>query len=160
MKTPHAVYAGSFDPFTLGHYDILIRALSLFDAVTVAIAVNPEKKSRYTFAAREEMIRASVTDDRLSVVSFDGLLTDFMKQKSITAAVRGIRNGNDLVYESQMAAANRTLYPAMETVFLVSDPRYAHISATLVRDVMNHGGDISAFVPEAAAAVIHREQQR
>ena len=146
-----ALYAGSFDPFTLGHYDIVQRALGLFEKVIILVAVSPSKKSLLTFNQRVQMINSLYKEfgDRVKVDSFDGLLVNYAKTNKIDVIVRGLRATGDFEIEFQMAAMNRKLYPVIEMVFLMTSEKFYYLSSSLVREVFLHGGDIKNFVPKA-----------
>ncbi len=143
-----ALFPGSFDPFTLGHLDILERGLHIFDKVEVTVAVNSSKKSLFDAEERCALIEASVSHlDNVSVHSFQGLIADHARERKAVALLRGLRQVNDFEYERPMAAANRTLYPGLETVFLLPAQEYGLVSSTIVRDIHRWGGDVSTFVP-------------
>ncbi len=156
-----AIYAGSFDPVTNGHMDVLKGALRLADEVIVAIGVHPGKKPLFTFEERVALIDESCKAvlgkdaDRLSVISFDGLVIDAARKHSAQLMVRGLRDGTDLDYEMQMAGMNGTMAPELQTVFLPADPAVRTITATLVRQIASMGGDIKPFVPAAVAAALN-----
>ena len=143
-----ALYAGSFDPLTNGHLDILSRARRLADRVVVAILENDAKKPLFTVEERLAMIREIVGDDpAVPVRSFSGLLVDFAKQSGATLIVRGLRAVSDYEYELQMALMNRRLAPAIETVFLMAKEEYSYVSSRLVKEVARLRGDLSGLVP-------------
>ncbi|MFQ0813753.1 phosphopantetheine adenylyltransferase [Brucella anthropi] len=156
-----AIYAGSFDPVTNGHMDVLKGALRLADEVIVAIGVHPGKKPLFTFEERVALIgessRAILGKDagRVSVISFDGLVIDAARRHAAQLMVRGLRDGTDLDYEMQMAGMNGTMAPELQTVFLPADPAVRTITATLVRQIASMGGDIKPFVPAAVAAALN-----
>ncbi|ERM02320.1 phosphopantetheine adenylyltransferase [Brucella intermedia 229E] len=157
-----AIYAGSFDPVTNGHMDVLKGALRLADEVIVAIGVHPGKKPLFTFEERVALIDESCKAvlggkdaGRLSVISFDGLVIDAARKHSAQLMVRGLRDGTDLDYEMQMAGMNGTMAPELQTVFLPADPAVRTITATLVRQIASMGGDIKPFVPAAVAAALN-----
>ena len=144
-----ALFPGSFDPFTLGHLDILERGLKIFDHVEVTVAINSSKKTLFEPEKRCALIEASVAHiDNVSVHSFEGLIADHARQRNAVALLRGLRQVSDFEYERPMASANRTINPGLETVFLLPAQRYGLISSTIVRDIHRWGGDVSAFVPE------------
>lgn len=148
MKT--AIYPGSFDPFTLGHLDLLTRSAALFDHVIIAILENRNKTPFFSFEERRDMILAAVDESKISNVSLEyygGLLIDFAKQKEAAAIVRGLRAVTDFEYELQLASTNKLLAPEVETVFLMASTQYAYLSASTVREVAYFGGDVSAMVP-------------
>ncbi|MDG9789618.1 pantetheine-phosphate adenylyltransferase [Brucella anthropi] len=156
-----AIYAGSFDPVTNGHMDVLKGALRLADEVIVAIGVHPGKKPLFTFEERVALIgessKAILDKDagRVSVISFDGLVIDAARKHAAQLMVRGLRDGTDLDYEMQMAGMNGTMAPELQTVFLPADPAVRTITATLVRQIASMGGDIKPFVPAAVAAALN-----
>ncbi len=149
-----AVYSGTFDPITLGHEDVARRAALLFDEVVIAVAIAHHKKTRFTLQERLDMAAevASRMPGRVRVLPFEGLIMDFCRQHGATAVVRGIRNLTDFDYEAQMAAMNRKLNAAVETVFLLPQAELQCISSTLVREISQLGGDVSQMVSGAVAA--------
>lgn len=148
-----AVYSGTFDPITLGHEDVTRRAALLFDEVIVAVAIAHHKKTRFSLQERLDMVAeaASRMPGHVRVLPFEGLIMDFCRQQGATAVVRGIRNLTDFDYEAQMAAMNRKLNPAVETVFLLPQAELQCISSTLVREISQLGGDVSQMVSESVA---------
>lgn len=153
-----AVFPGSFDPLTLGHTDIVRRALTLFDQVVVAVLENSAKQSLFSAAARCKMIEEEFADCQGKVVvsRFSGLLVDFIAQAETNAVVRGLRAVSDYDYETQMALMNRRLRPGLETVFLVTREEYSFISSSMVKQVASMGGDVSSFVPAHVAKALRR----
>lgn len=154
-----AIYPGTFDPITLGHLDLIDRALELFDRLIVAVAQNPSKAPLFAAEDRRAMIEESLVLLReresrppLEIVTFDGLLADFALQHGATAIVRGLRAVSDFEYEFQIALTNRALAPTVETVFLMPNAKYTFLASTIVKDVARHGGDVSAFVPPPVLA--------
>lgn len=150
-----AFFPGSFDPMTNGHVDVLAGALELADRVVVAMGVNPRKKPLFSVDERMAMI-AEVTaslsgGDRVSVTHYDGLLIDAAREAGASIIVRGIRDAGDVALELRLAAMNQDLAPMLQTVFLPATPAHRHISATLVRQVAELRGDVSAFVPPPVA---------
>jgi pantetheine-phosphate adenylyltransferase len=144
-----AVYAGSFDPLTNGHLDILARARRLSDKVVVAILQNDEKTPLFTVEERIAMLRESLGEDSSTPVqAFSGLLVDFARQVGATAIVRGLRAVSDYEYELQMALMNRRLAPEVETVFLMAKEEYSYVSSRLVKEVARLKGDVTGLVPE------------
>ena len=142
-----ALYPGTFDPITQGHSDLLMRASSLFDRVIVAVAASQRKKPLFSLDERIALCESVLADNPvISVQAFDGLLVDLARNTGATAVIRGVRSTSDFEYEFQLATMNRAMLPTLETVFLTPDPRYAHISATLVREIAGLGGDVSQFV--------------
>jgi len=146
----HALFPGTFDPPTLGHLDLLERALRMFERVTVALAEHPEKRALLSVDERVELWR-KVLEGRpgASVTRLTGLVVHGCRELGATHIVRGVRSGADFDYEVQMARTNRALMPSLDTLLLVPAPEYAHISSTLVRQIACMGGDVSPFVPRA-----------
>ncbi len=157
MDERHAVYPGTFDPVTVGHLDILGRALTLFDRVTVTVAAG-SKAALLTLEERVALFRdAAAHLDRCDVIPFSGLLVDELRRRGVRTVVRGIRHSGDYQHEWAMVGINRILFPDSEFVFLFARPEMAAISSSLVRDVAWHGGDVTSFVvPEVAAALVAR----
>jgi pantetheine-phosphate adenylyltransferase len=155
-----AVYPGTFDPITNGHYDLVERASRLFDKVTVAIAASPGKKPMFTLDERVAMARLVLSDlDNVEVVGFDTLLVEFTRSLSAQVILRGLRAVSDFDYEFQLAGMNRKLDSGIETVFLTPSEKYAYISSSLVREISNLGGDVSEFVhPKVMAELRARIQ--
>ena len=147
-----AVYSGTFDPLTLGHEDVVRRSAGLFDEVILAVAVAHHKKTRFTLQERMAMASdATAGMGRIRVLPFEGLIMDFCREHGASAVVRGIRNITDFDYEAQMAAMNRKLNPAVETVFLLPQAELQCISSTLVREIAMLGGDVSGMVSASVA---------
>ncbi|KFB67963.1 pantetheine-phosphate adenylyltransferase [Candidatus Accumulibacter vicinus] len=145
-----AIYAGTFDPMTRGHEDLVRRAACLFDRVIVAIAQNQPKRPFFSLAERVEMAREILACyPNAEVCGFDGLLMDFLHAKGAKVIIRGLRAVSDFDYEFQMAGMNRNLFPEVETVFLTPGEQYLFISATMVREIAVLGGDVSKFVQPA-----------
>ena len=143
-----AVYPGSFDPITFGHIDLIERTVGMFDELIVAIACNVRKTGFFPVSERLEMIRELTKDyGNVSVDSFDGLLVDYVSKKGACCVVRGLRAFSDFEYEFQMALTNRKLNDSYETIFLMTHESYSFISSSLVKELIEFGGDISAFVP-------------
>jgi pantetheine-phosphate adenylyltransferase len=151
-----AVYSGTFDPITLGHEDVACRAAGLFDELVVAVAVAHHKKTRFSLAQRIALVQQALADQPgVRVLTFEGLIMDFCREQGACAVVRGIRNVTDFDYEAQMAAMNRKLNPAVETVFLLPQAQLQCISSTLVREISRLGGDVSEMVSSAVAGALH-----
>ena len=150
-----AVYSGTFDPFTLGHDDVVRRAASLFDQILVAVAVAHHKKTLFSLEERVEQVQhATKSIAGVKVLPFDGLIMDFCAANEACAVVRGIRNLTDFDYEAQMAAMNRKLRAQVETVFLLPEAPLQCISSTLVREISKLGGNVEAMVNPAVAAAL------
>jgi pantetheine-phosphate adenylyltransferase len=145
-----AIYPGTFDPITNGHFDIIERSSHMFDRVIVAVTENPAKKAVFPVGERVAMIRETIADlPHVSVESFDGLTVDFARKVGARYIVRGLRAVSDFDYELQMGMMNRELAPDVETVFLVPAAEYSFVSSTLVKDVIRLGGSVAGFVPPA-----------
>ena len=160
-----AVFAGSFDPFTLGHLDIVERASALFDEIYVLLAVNASKKYMMSENARLELVQKAVAAiPNVKVDSFGGLTVDFMKQVGAKFLVRGIRGSADVEYEQTVAWNNKVLYPECETVFLSSAPEHLMVSSTVVRELLKVGAandeagraKLAKYVPEDVVTIIDK----
>lgn len=146
--TRTAIYAGSFDPLTLGHMDIITRGARLFDRLIVAVAVNIGKNSLFSGEERARFLRECVNGmNGVEILCMEGLLVNFARQMNATTILRGLRAVSDFEYEFQMAAMNRKLAPEVETVFLMSGESTTFVSSRLVKEIAAMGGDLSAFVP-------------
>ena len=148
MKTK-ALFPGSFDPFTSGHLNILKRALTMFDEVTVAIGVNIDKRGFFPTEMKMDIIREATRGlEGVDVIFYDNLTVDACRSMGIRHIVRGVRNMIDFETERSIADANRKLAPEIETIIIPTAQEYAHISSTAVRDILKHHGDTSMFIPE------------
>jgi len=144
-----AVFPGSFDPFTLGHEDIVRRALPLFDELVIAIGHNSSKTYMFPLESRKQAIeRLFESVENVSVDSYEGLTVDYCKACGAGYIVRGIRTASDAEFERNIAQMNKALEKEIETVFLTSRPDLSAINSTIVRDIIRNGGDASRFVPE------------
>ena len=153
-----AIYAGSFDPVTNGHLDVLTRAARVFDEVIVAIAHNPEKRGLFTPEERIELLEdATRTMANVRIVHFHGLLVDYARNAGACAIVRGLRAVSDFEFEFQMALMNRRLEPTLETLFLMPKEEYSYVSSRLVKEVASLGGNVAAFVPPAAERALREK---
>ena len=150
-----AIYAGSFDPITRGHEDLMYRSLEYVDRLMVAVATNSSKQPLFSIDERVSLIRAAVEGEpRIEVRSFGGLLVDFAREVGASLLIRGLRAVSDFEYEYQMALMNRHLSPRLETVFMVPSLDTTYISASLVREVARYGGEVGDLVhPRVAAAL-------
>jgi len=143
-----AVYAGSFDPPTLGHLDLIERASALFSDVIVGIGRHPSRSPLFTIEERLDLVaRVSAHLPNVTIEAFDGLLIEFCKQRKASVIVRGLRAATDFEYELQIAHANADLEPAVDTVFLPTRTKNGFISASLVREIASHSGDVSRYAP-------------
>lgn len=155
-----SIYAGSFDPLTNGHLDVLKASLTVADIVFAAIGIHPGKTPLFTFEERLSLIKEATESefgkeaDRIKVVSFDGLVIEAARKVGASIMIRGLRDGTDLDYEMQMAGMNETMAPELQTVFLPASPSVRTITATLVRQIASMGGDIRPFVPAAVAKAL------
>ncbi|MEM6687593.1 MAG: pantetheine-phosphate adenylyltransferase [Bacteroidota bacterium] len=144
-----AIFPGSFDPITLGHYDIIKRGITLFDEVIVAIGVNSAKKYMFSLEQRKQFIEDCFKDEpRVKVVSYEGLTVDFCIKHNVDFILRGLRNPGDFEFEKAIAHTNRDLAP-IETIFLLTAASTSYISSSIVREVIRHQGDYTLLVPDS-----------
>ena len=156
MRT--VVYPGTFDPITNGHLDVIVRALTLFDKVVVAIARNPGKSPLFTLEERLAMMEASTRELGDVVVDhFSSLVVDYAREQDACAIIRGLRAISDFEFEFQMALMNRHMEPEIATVFLMPHDRYTHLNATIIREIASLGGDVAAFVPPAVKQALDKK---
>jgi pantetheine-phosphate adenylyltransferase len=147
-----AFFPGSFDPFTTGHYDIACRALKLFDRLVIGIGTNPVKKNLFSETDRMRFIREATKEFRnVSVVTYHGLTVDYCNDNHIACIVRGIRSSFDYEHESITAQANHCLQHHIDTIFFPSLPEHSFVCSSVVRDILTHGGDVSAFLPKGVS---------
>lgn len=144
-----AIYPGSFDPITNGHLDVLNRALKIFDKVIVLVAINPNKKSRFTPEVRKAMIEEAVDEKRVTVETYDGLTVDYAKQHGATHLIRGLRAVTDFEYEFQLATANDYIDNSIDTIFLMSKNDKSFINSSMIMELHEKGIDVSGLVPES-----------
>jgi pantetheine-phosphate adenylyltransferase len=150
-----AIYAGSFDPITRGHEELMLRSLEFVDRLVVAVAVNSAKQPLFSVDERVELIRRAMTGEtRIDVRSFSGLLATFAEGVGARLLIRGLRAVSDFEYEYQMALMNRHLSPNLETVFMVPSLDTTYISASLVREIARYGGDVSSLVHPAVESAL------
>lgn len=143
-----AIYPGTFDPVTLGHLDIMRRALALCDRLVVAVALNPAKNPLFPSEERVRFIQESLQDlDRIVVVPFDTLLTNFAVTHQANIIIKGLRAVSDFEYELQMGLMNRNLNDSLETVFMIPSQEFSFLSSNFVKEIARHGGDITQLVP-------------
>jgi pantetheine-phosphate adenylyltransferase len=151
-----AVYAGSFDPITNGHINIIQRGRALFDKVVIAVATNTSKKHLFEIDERIKIIRKEFSDDPcVEVDTFSGLLVNYAREKKAKTILRGLRSVSDFEYEIQMASMNRKLAPDIETIFLMSEGKHFFVSSRLVKEVAMLGGSIDDVVPERVAEQLY-----
>ena len=143
-----AIFPGSFDPFTIGHESIVRRAIPMFDKIIIMIGYNSNKKSFFPLEKREKWINQVFSNDaNVEVKSYEGLTVDFCKIVDAKYILRGIRTSSDFEYERAIAQVNKQMYPEIESVFLLTTPEHTPIQSTIVRDIIQHGGDASRFLP-------------
>ena len=156
-----AIYPGSFDPVTLGHYDIIERSSKIFDRLIVGVLNTSAKSPLFSVEERVKMLK-DVTKrlPNVEVMAFDGLLIDFARAKEAQVIVRGLRAVTDFEYELQMAQTNHKLEPSVETVFLTTSLEYSYLSSTIVKEVAFYHGDISKFVPDVVRERIREKMNQ
>ena len=148
-----AIFAGTFDPITNGHVDLIRRALHIVDHLTVGVAARPEKQVLFSQEERVGLIREAVPNEpRLTVEPFSGLLVRYAAERGIGIIIRGLRFVSDFEYEFQMALMNRRLSGAIETLFLMPSETYTFVNSSLVKEIARHGGDVAPFVPAGVAS--------
>lgn len=148
MKT--AVFPGSFDPITIGHEELVRRALPLFDRIVVAVGINSNKKYLFDLDQRLDWLERVFSDEpKVSIDSFENLTAHFCQRIGARYLLRGLRNASDFDYEKTISQLNGIVGDGLETIFLISNPDVSHISSTIVREIVKGGGDVSPFVPEA-----------
>jgi pantetheine-phosphate adenylyltransferase len=149
MSEKIAVFPGSFDPITIGHVDIVMRALPLFDKIVVAIGNNSTKKYSFSFEQRMNWIKAVFkNEEKVEVSEFQGLTVNFAKKIGAKYLIRGIRTAADFDYEKTIAQLNKSMSPDLETICIISAPELSHISSTIVREIVINGGDARLFLPK------------
>jgi len=153
-----AMYPGTFDPITLGHEDLVRRALRLFDRVVVAVAANPGKEPMFSLHERVDLVKTVLADmDNVEVTGYSGLTVDFARDNDLQVIVRGLRAVSDFEYEFQLASMNRHLTDEVETAFLTPTEQFTFISSGLVREIATMGGDVTDFVsPKVRLALLER----
>jgi pantetheine-phosphate adenylyltransferase len=145
-----AVFPGSFDPVTIGHTDIINRGLNLFDEIIIAIGINSSKNYLFDMELREQWLKDIYKNNsRVSVKSYKGLTVQFCKEAGAGFILRGVRSVSDMEFERSIAQMNKSMDPAIETVFLFADPSVTAVSSTIVRDIIRNGGDARQFLPES-----------
>lgn len=158
MTESKAVYAGTFDPVTNGHLDLVNRALKMFDSVIVAVASNPKKKPFFSLRERVNLVKESLADrERVQVDSFNGLLVDYLKKKNARIILRGLRELSDFEKEFQHAVMNRKLFPEADTVFIMTSARFFYVSSSLVKELASLNADISACVPKPVELALRKK---
>jgi pantetheine-phosphate adenylyltransferase len=144
-----AIFPGSFDPFTIGHESIVKRSISLFDKIYIMIGYNANKKSFFPIEKRLKWIKQIFDEEpKVEVRLYEGLTVDFCKEVGAKYILRGIRTSSDFEYERAIAQVNKKMHPEIETVFLLTLPEHTPVNATIIRDIVFHGGDASMFLPK------------
>lgn len=155
------VFPGSFDPFTLGHFEVVNKALGIFDKIIVAVGSNNEKNSYYSLNQKIEMIQKLYKDrPEVEVAKINGLTVDFCKQNKATHIIRGLRNSADFEYERNIADTNKVLAEELTTLFFLTPSEYSAVSSGIVRDLLKHGADVSKFVPQEIIEDIKNFQKK
>ena len=161
MKKRIAIYPGTFDPFTNGHLDLVVRGLRIFDEVIVALAPSLKKNPLFSAEERISLIEKSLTKyDRVRYEVFDGLLVDYVKDKKGIAIIRGLRAVSDFEYELQMALMNRRLHSEIETVFMMPSEEYSFLTATIVKEIASLGGCVKGLVPLSVEKALKEKFKR
>lgn len=149
MEYKNAIYAGTFDPFTNGHRDVVSKAINIFDSLTILVAKSPTKSPFISVENRVLMLQELFKKEpKIKVVNWNGLIVDFAKKNKIGTIVRGLRPTGDFENEYQMAVMNNKLFPEIQTVFFMTGGDVNYISSSLVREIHGHGGDVSNFLPQ------------
>lgn len=157
MEKKRALYAGTFDPFTNGHLDIVQRAIKIFDEIVVLVAVSPTKKALLSTETRVNVLKKLFANEpKVKVESWDGLIVEYARKNKIGSVVRGLRPTGDFEIEFQMASMNRKINPDCDTIFLMTSEKLYYISSSLVKEVFHHNGDVTAFVPP----LVHEEMKK
>ncbi|MBP6978076.1 MAG: pantetheine-phosphate adenylyltransferase [Bacteroidales bacterium] len=151
-----AVFPGSFDPITRGHESIVLRALSVFDEIIIAVGQNIEKKYFYPLDRRMEWIMKVFHDyPMITVESYQGLTVDYCRQKGVHFIIRGLRTSADFEFERSIGQINKQIYPDVETVFLLATPEFTALNSSIVRDIIRNNGDPNPFIPDALHGYLH-----
>ncbi len=159
-KTIKAIFAGSFDPITNGHIDIIERAAKLFGELKIGVLINPNKSGLFPIEERLELIKESIKHiENIEVVFFEGLLVDYCKKNDITVLIRGIRSSADIAYELQMAHMNKELDSSIETVIIPTNTKYSFISSSLIKEVLRFNADIEGLVPQCVLEALKKKRE-
>ena len=143
-----AVFPGSFDPFTIGHENVVLRALDLFDKIIIAIGIHSTKQPLLRIEARVEMVnKVFKSHDQVSADSFKGLTVDYCRKVNATHMLRGIRSSADFEYERAIAQINKRMLPTVESIFLLTSPEHTPVNSTIIREIIHYSGDASQFLP-------------
>lgn len=152
-----AIYPGTFDPVTVGHIDIMNRAVKLFDKLIVAVAFNPKKNPMFSLKNRVGFIKQAIKDSKnIEVYPFKNLLIDFVAEHKASVIIRGLRAVTDFEFELQMGLMNRNLNSSVETMFMIPSQEYSFLSSNFVKEIARHGGDISKLVPKSVLKAIKK----
>ena len=153
-----AVFPGSFDPITLGHVNLVERALPLFDKIIVSVGVNSQKKALFSLDKRMDWLKKTFQDqEKVEITMFEGLTVNYCQSIGAKFLLRGLRNASDFDYEKTISQLNNIIGDNIETVFLISRPEYSHISSTIVREIIRGHADVKKFVPQLIADYIRNE---
>lgn len=163
-KKAIAIFPGTFDPLTQGHWDLVVRSYTMFDRFIIAVLDNPQKSMSFLLSERKEMIEELLRKENLNghieVLTFRGLLMDFAREVAATVIIRGIRALSDFDFEFRIARMNRHLDHRIETLFLLSSPEYEHISSSLVKEVFELGGDVSVYLPKNILEYLYSKKKK
>ncbi len=148
MKQRIAIFPGSFDPYTNGHHDVVMRAMDLFDKIIIAFGVNSNKKRTFGVNEMSDKLKELYRNDpKIEIAEYSGLTIEFALENDAEFILRGLRNGTDLEYEMPIASVNRQMEEGIETIFMLTRPEYSVVSSTIVRELLSHGREISHFLP-------------
>lgn len=148
MKNKVAIFPGTFDPFTLGHHDIVLRGLKIFDAIHIAIGNNPEKERYFDVELIKNKIKELYKDEnKINIILYNELTAEISKKLNANFILRGLRNTTDFEFENSISQINKDINKDLETIFLITSPKLAPISSTIIRDVIKYGGDINKYLP-------------
>ncbi|MGI9534168.1 MAG: pantetheine-phosphate adenylyltransferase [Thermodesulfobacteriota bacterium] len=155
------IYPGSFDPFTLGHLNIIERGAKVFNKIVISVAHNVSKKTIFSIEERVEIIKEIFKNNKnIEVDSFQGLLVEYIKKVQINTVLRGMRSVSDFEFEMQMAHANKTLNAELETIFMVTDSKFSHISSSLIKEIITLGGSAEHLVPKIVDTKLKEKLQK
>ena len=148
MKDKIAIFPGTFDPYTLGHHDIVLRGLTIFNTIHIAIGNNPTKKRYFDVGLMKDKIKKIyINEDKINVISYNELTAEVSKKLNATFILRGLRNTTDFEFENSISQINKDLNKDLETIFLITSPNLAPISSSIIRDVIKYGGNINKYLP-------------
>ena len=148
MKNKIAIFPGTFDPFTLGHHNIVLRGLKIFDAIYIAIGNNPEKERYFDVELIKNKIEELYKDEnKINIILYNELTAEISKKLNANFILRGLRNTTDFEFENSISQINKDINKDLETIFLITSPKLAPISSTIIRDVIKYGGDINKYLP-------------